>query len=98
MDMSNCFLNIYVYARRLVTLYLLRPGKVLFAVGSSQCRDSKLVKVLRMSDCWVSSPKWKISINATTVAQETNARKDQRMGACYGMLSSGHDMVIALMN
>ena len=35
-----------------------------YAVGSCQCRDSKPVKALRISDCWVVGPKWYVSVKS----------------------------------
>lgn len=56
MDLSNCTLNTYACAHKLLLLSTL-VRKTSFATSSSYRRNSKLVQVMRISDGWMPSPK-----------------------------------------
>lgn len=48
-------------------------GKLLFTLG----RESSLIKVLRISGCWVPSPKWEMSANANANAMHCTAEEGE---------------------
>jgi hypothetical protein len=83
MDMLMCFVYIYIYVYGLVLLSTVAREA---SHCRSQCRDTLVVKALRMSDCCVLRPRWGNYIISYSKAQERwwkNAwreSKSQKMG------------------